>query len=64
MFLVTVLLIVGLFLVVYSVDRLVFVAFIFCRIFGISSLIIGMTVVSIGISLLEVIVSFVAFLYE
>ena len=50
MLLATALLIVGLLLVVYSADRLVFAASILCRTFGIPPLIIGMTVVSIGSS--------------
>ena len=54
MLLATALLIVGLLLVVYSADRLVFAASILCRTFGIPPLIIGMTVVSIGTSLPEV----------
>ena len=57
MLLATALLIVGLLLVVYSADRLVFAASILCRTFGIPPLIIGMTVVSIGTSLPEIIVS-------
>lgn len=49
MLLATALLIVGLLLVVYSADRLVFAASILCRTFGIPPLIIGMTVVSMYI---------------
>ncbi|KZO71611.1 calcium/sodium:proton antiporter [Escherichia coli] len=64
MLLATALLIVGLLLVVYSADRLVFAASILCRTFGIPPLIIGMTVVSIGTSLPEVIVSLAASLHE
>ena len=45
-------------------DRLVFAASILCRTFGIPPLIIGMTVVSIGTSLPEVIVSLAASLHE
>ncbi|MFP1462208.1 hypothetical protein ACLB1E_09950 [Escherichia coli] len=45
MLLATALLIVGLLLVVYSADRLVFAASILCRTFGIPPLIMGMTVV-------------------
>ena len=48
MLLATALLIVGLLLVVYSADRLVFAASILCRTFGIPPLIIGMTVGSIA----------------
>ena len=62
MLLATALLIVGLLLVVYSADRLVFAASILCRTFGIPPLIIGMTVVSIGTSLPEV--SIAASLHE
>ena len=64
MLLATALLIVGLLLVVYSADRLVFAASILCRTFGIPPLIIGMTVVSIGTSLPEIIVSLAASLHE
>ncbi|MGC6745574.1 hypothetical protein ACP0HM_19030 [Escherichia coli] len=64
MLLATALLIVGLLLVVYSADRPVFAASILCRTFGIPPLIIGMTVVSIGTSLPEVIVSLAASLHE
>lgn len=51
MLLATALLIIGLLLVVYSADRLVYAASILCRMLGIPPLIIGMTVVSIGTSL-------------
>lgn len=51
------LLIIGLLLVAYVADRLVFAASILCCTFGIPPLIIGMTVVSIGTSLPEFIVS-------
>lgn len=51
MLLATALLIIGLLLVVYGADRLVFAASILCRNFGIPPIIIGMTVVSIGTSL-------------
>lgn len=51
------LLIIGLLLVVYGADRLVFSAAILCRSTGISPLIIGMTVVSIGTSLPEIIIA-------
>lgn len=54
------LLIIGLALLVYGADRLVFSAAILCRSFGIPPLIIGMTVVGIGTSLPELIVSFSA----
>ncbi|WP_312268649.1 calcium/sodium antiporter [Pseudescherichia sp.] len=57
------LLIIGLFLVVYSADRLVFAASILCRSVGIPPLIIGMTVVTIGTSLPEIIVSVAASLH-
>lgn len=62
MLLATALLIIGLLLVVYSADRLVYAASILCRMLGIP-LIIGMTVVSIGTSLPEVIVSAAASLH-
>lgn len=57
MLLATALLIIGLFLVVYSADRLVFSASILCRAMNVPPLIIGMTIVSIGTSLPEIIVS-------
>ncbi|EAW0645500.1 calcium/sodium antiporter [Salmonella enterica] len=57
------LLIIGLLLVAYGADRLVFAAAILCRTFGIPPLIIGMTVVSIGTSLPEIIVSVAASLH-
>ena len=57
MLLATALLIIGLFLVVYSADRLVFSASILCRTLNIPPLLIGMTIVSIGTSLPEIIVS-------
>ena len=57
MLLATALLIIGLFLVVYSADRLVFSASILCRALNIPPLLIGMTIVSIGTSLPEIIVS-------
>ncbi|WP_312691220.1 calcium/sodium antiporter [Kosakonia sp.] len=63
MLLATALLIIGLLLVVYSADRLVFAASIFCRALGIPPLIIGMTVVSIGTSLPEIITSVAASLH-
>ena len=63
MLLATALLIIGLLLVVYSADRLVYAASILCRMLGIPPLIIGMTVVSIGTSLPEVIVSAAASLH-
>lgn len=56
----TALLIIGLVLLVYGADRLVFSAAILCRSLGIPPLIIGMTVVGIGTSLPEMIVSFSA----
>ncbi len=63
MLLATALLIIGLLLVVYSADRLVFAASILCRSLGIPPLIIGMTVVSVGTSLPEIIVSVTASLH-
>lgn len=57
MLLATALLIIGLLLVVYSADRLVFAASILCRSMGVSPLIIGMIVVSVGTSLPEIIVA-------
>lgn len=54
------LLIIGLILLVYGADRLVFSAAILCRALGIPPLIIGMTVVGIGTSLPELIISFYA----
>lgn len=60
MLLATALLIIGLLLVVYGADRLVFAVSILCRTFGIPPIIIGMTVVSIGTSLPEIIVSVAA----
>lgn len=63
MLLATALLIIGLLLVVYSADRLVYAASIFCRALGVPPLIIGMTVVSIGTSLPEIITSVAAALH-
>ncbi|MFW0767933.1 calcium/sodium antiporter [Trabulsiella odontotermitis] len=60
MLLATALLIIGLLLVVYSADRLVYAASILCRTLGIPPIIIGMTVVGIGTSLPEIIVSVAA----
>lgn len=60
MFVASALLIIGLILLAYGADRLVFSASILCRAFGIPPLIIGMTVVSIGTSLPEIILSFSA----
>ena len=60
MFVASALLFIGLILLVYGADRLVFSAAILCRSFGIPPLIIGMTVVSIGTSLPELIISFSA----
>ncbi len=57
------LLIIGLLLVVYSADRLVFAASILCRSVGIPPMIIGMTVVTIGTSLPEIMVSMAASLH-
>lgn len=58
------LLIIGLFLVVYGADRLVFAASMLCRSMGLSPLLIGMTVVSIGTSLPEIMVSTTAALHN
>ncbi len=63
MVLATALLIIGLFLVVYGADRLVFAASVLCRSMRISPLIIGMTVVSIGTSLPEIMVATAAGLH-
>lgn len=60
MFVAIALLIIGLILLSYGADRLVFSASILCRSFGVPPLIIGMTVVSIGTSLPEIIVAFSA----
>lgn len=64
MFLATTLLIIGLLLVVYGADRLVFAASMLCRSIGLSPLLIGMTVVSIGTSLPEIMVSTTAALHN
>ncbi|MFO6295846.1 sodium:calcium antiporter, partial [Pseudomonas aeruginosa] len=56
-FIVPALLIIALLHVVYSSDRLVYAASILCRMLGIPPLIIGMTVVSIGTSLPEIMVA-------
>ncbi len=63
MLLATMLLVIGLFLVVYSADRLVFAASLLCRSINIPPLIIGMTVVSVGTSLPEIMVSVAAALH-
>ncbi len=63
MLLATMLLIIGLFLVVYSADRLVFAASLLCRTINIPPLIVGMTVVSVGTSLPEIMVSVAAALH-
>ncbi|MBB1202516.1 calcium/sodium antiporter [Enterobacteriaceae bacterium 89] len=63
MLLATALLIIGLLLVVYSADRLVFAASMLCRSMNIPPLIVGMTVVSVGTSLPEIIVSVSASLH-
>ena len=64
MLLATALLIIGLLLVVYSADRLVFAASILCRLIGMPPIISsGMTVVSVGTSLPEIIVSVSASLH-
>ncbi len=60
MFISTLLLIVGLFLLAYGSDRLVFSAAIISRLAGISPLIIGSTIVGLGTSLPEIILSFFA----
>lgn len=57
MLLATALLIIGLLLVVYGADRLVFAASILCRSFGVPPLLIGLIVVSIGTSLPELLVA-------
>ena len=57
MFLAIALLIVGLFLLVYGADRLVYGAAVISRSLGVPPLIIGMTIVGIGTSLPELIVS-------
>jgi cation:H+ antiporter len=63
MLLATALLIIGLLLVVYGADRLVFAASILGQSLGVPPLIIGLTVVSIGTSLPEIIVSAAAGLH-
>lgn len=63
MLLATALLIIGLLLVVYSADRLVFAASLLCRSLGVPPLIIGMTVVGIGTSLPEILVAAAAALH-
>ncbi|CPR14853.1 calcium/sodium antiporter [Brenneria goodwinii] len=60
----TVLLIVGLVLLVYGADRLVYGAAVLARSFGISPLIIGITIVGFGTSLPELIVSVTAALNQ
>ncbi|BDH44441.1 calcium/sodium antiporter [Salmonella enterica subsp. enterica serovar Choleraesuis] len=57
MLLATALLIIGLFLVAYGADRLVYASAVLCRSLGIAPLVIGMTVVSLGTSLPELILS-------
>ena len=57
MLLASVLMIVGLFLLVYAADRLVYGASVLAGSIGIPPLIIGMTVVGVGISLPELVVS-------
>ncbi|MFZ4833251.1 calcium/sodium antiporter [Rouxiella sp. Mn2063] len=57
MLLASVLMIVGLFLLVYAADRLVYGAAVLASSMGIPPLIIGMTVVGVGISLPELVVS-------
>lgn len=63
MLLATALLIIGLLLVVYGADRLVFAASILSQSLGVPPLIVGLTVVSIGTSLPEIIVSVAAGLH-
>ncbi|ELY4392512.1 calcium/sodium antiporter [Cronobacter sakazakii] len=63
MLLATALLIIGLLLVVYSADRLVFAASLLCRSLGVPPLLIGITVVGIGTSLPEIMVSVAAALH-
>lgn len=60
MFLAIVLLIVGLFLLVYGADRLVYVAAVISHSLGGPPLIIGITIVGIGTSLTELIISITA----
>lgn len=60
MLLAIVLLVIGLILLAYGADRLVFSATILCRSLGIPPLVIGMTVVGIGTSLPELIISLAA----
>ncbi|KEY59946.1 calcium/sodium antiporter [Serratia sp. DD3] len=60
MFFAVVLLIVGLFLLVYGADRLVYGAAVISRSLGVPPLIIGMTIVGIGTSLPELLVSVTA----
>ncbi|PVU04958.1 calcium/sodium antiporter, partial [Yersinia pestis] len=60
MFLAITLLIIGLVLLVYGADRLVYGAAVLSRSFGVPPLIIGMTIVGIGTSLPELIVSVTA----
>lgn len=57
MFVAIALLIIGLLLVAYGADRLVYSAAVLCRSFGVPPLIIGVTVVSIGTSLPELILA-------
>ncbi|EGT4315357.1 calcium/sodium antiporter [Cronobacter malonaticus] len=64
MLLATALLIIGLLLVVYSADRLVFAASLLCRSLGVPPLLIGITVVGIGTSLPEIMVSVAAALHD
>lgn len=60
MFISALLLVVGLFLLAYGSDRLVFSAAILSRMIGISPLIIGGTLIGLGTSLPEIILSFTA----
>lgn len=64
MFLAITLLIIGLVLLVYGADRLVYGAAVLSRFFGVPPLIIGMTIVGIGTSLPELIVSVTAALND
>lgn len=64
MFFTTALLVVGLVLLVYGADRLVYGAAVLSRTLGVPPLIIGMTVVGIGTSLPELVVSITAALHQ
>lgn len=60
MLLIATLLIIGVILLAYGADRLIFAAAILCRSLGISPLVIGITVVGVGASLPEMLVAFSA----